>query len=84
MKSISAVPEWFGYLLLILVGVFIFPSIGHMIEGYNSQLWEIKSSSMGVFYPYAILIWSTITLPIYAVIVVIGVIIIRTSDPDNE
>lgn len=84
MKDLTALPNWWGMVLIILAALFSFPAVGMILEAHNSELWKVKSDTMGMFYPEASLIWSYFSILGSAVFLGIGIDVIRKADPDNH
>ena len=81
MKNLTALPAWWGLLMIVIAGMFAFPAILHIAEGHNSLVWEIKIQEFGLNYSLGILIWSYFSLILSAFFAGTGLQILLTSDP---
>ena len=80
MQEIHSLPKWFGYFMFIMAVFLIFPAFGNMLESQSLELWDQKIKSMGVLYTVGSLFWSFCALIFLAVLLGIGIEVIRKRD----
>ena len=66
--------------MFIMSAFLIFPAFGNMLESQSLELWDQKIQSMGILYTVGSLFWSFCALIFLAVLLGIGIEVIRKRD----
>ena len=80
MKKLTALPAWWGIMMMVMAGIFAFPAIGHLTEGHVSEIWDVKVEFKGYLYSLGMLLWSYGSIILSAVFIAVGLQILVTSD----
>lgn len=80
INSIHSMPIWFGYFMFIMASFLFFPAVGDILESQSLELWNQKVASMGILYTVGSLFWSFSAMIFLAVLLGIGVEVIRNRD----
>ena len=80
MTDIHSLPKWFGYFMFIMASFLIFPALGDILESQSLELWNQKIQSMGILYTIGSLFWSFSALIFLAVLLGIGIEVIKNRD----
>ena len=84
MTDIHSLPKWFGFFMFIMAVFLIFPAFGNMLEAQSLELWNTKMATMGVLYTVGTLFWSYSSFIFLAILLGIGVEVIRKKDKNTH
>lgn len=78
--SKHALPEWVGWLELVVSVILIFPSFTIMYESNNAQIWTTKVNQLGIVYAVGTLFYAFAGWVIIFALMALGIQTIRNRD----
>ncbi len=79
-KKLHAMPDWFGWFMIILAMVLIFPAFSILVESNDPEIWQMKIDKIGLLWALGSVFWSFFAWIVMFALLAIGVDVIRNRD----
>ena len=79
-----SLPEWVGWLEVMVAVVLIFPAFATMYESNDIEIWKIKIKQLGILYTVGMLFYAFASWIIIFALLALGVDTIRSRDKNTD